>query len=380
VYDNDLSGSIPATVGNWEDMMQFHANGNKLTGSIPATVGNWEKLMAFTVHQNQLSGGVLPPLPFDKMSYPNCQLFGHPRRNAFYCPWPQGATEKCAENNGSRLIPITGSGCLEPTPPTPPCATTHHNGTAASMIEVPWDDALAGDFNLTVEILLGLMSSTHSILSRTKTISATNAGTQFDLQVHTGVSLNYFMGNGQPSLHQGYGVQLLGPNLKPLSSKWTTIKLTMIGETCTMFVNGKQVSSLPFVGTRLNTTKPIHIGGYFNNPDQDNQYYNGSLRNAKINGKCLLEQPPPPPTPHPTPMLPTPLPSPAPGTSPCTGLSVNLVVDQCLAWIEVFETLDGDGWTNCKGTRLDPCSCKAAPPHPAEIICGGGNPATVAVM
>ena len=45
--------------------------------------------------------------------------------------------------------------------------------------------------------------------------------------------------------------------------------------------------------------------------------------------------------------------------SPCTGASTNLAVDQCLAWIKLYEATGGDAWVQCAGSKTDPCSCGA---------------------
>jgi hypothetical protein len=42
----------------------------------------------------------------------------------------------------------------------------------------------------------------------------------------------------------------------------------------------------------------------------------------------------------------------------CTGSSSNLPQDRCDAWGDFYDALTGDGWTYCKGTKSDPCSCK----------------------
>ena len=44
----------------------------------------------------------------------------------------------------------------------------------------------------------------------------------------------------------------------------------------------------------------------------------------------------------------------------CTGASANLAVDQCLAWIELYDSTGGSGWKVCSGMRTDPCACMGA--------------------
>jgi hypothetical protein len=41
----------------------------------------------------------------------------------------------------------------------------------------------------------------------------------------------------------------------------------------------------------------------------------------------------------------------------CTGSSGNLPQAECTAWISIFDKTGGLQWSNCKASRLDPCSC-----------------------
>ena len=45
-------------------------------------------------------------------------------------------------------------------------------------------------------------------------------------------------------------------------------------------------------------------------------------------------------------------------TSPCTGASANLAVDQCLAWLKFYNDTNGPNWEVCSEFETDPCSCQ----------------------
>jgi hypothetical protein len=58
-------------------------------------------------------------------------------------------------------------------------------------------------------------------------------------------------------------------------------------------------------------------------------------------------------------------PSPAPGNT-CTGASTQLPAAQCTAWIKLYDSTGGKGWTRCQlkmkrpaNLRTDPCGCQA---------------------
>ena len=56
---NNLSGALPARIGDLTELKELALNNNVLTGSIPSEIGNLTKLQELTLHVNQLSG----PLP-----------------------------------------------------------------------------------------------------------------------------------------------------------------------------------------------------------------------------------------------------------------------------------------------------------------------------
>ncbi len=55
---NELSGSIPSTVGNWTSLTWLYLGGNQLTGSIPPEIGSLTGLTYLWLFDNQLSGTI----------------------------------------------------------------------------------------------------------------------------------------------------------------------------------------------------------------------------------------------------------------------------------------------------------------------------------
>lgn len=49
MYNNDLSGAVPASVGNMTALVQLELNDNALTGAIPDTIGMLTNLQALYV-------------------------------------------------------------------------------------------------------------------------------------------------------------------------------------------------------------------------------------------------------------------------------------------------------------------------------------------
>ncbi|MCE2422709.1 MAG: hypothetical protein J4G03_05305, partial [Gemmatimonadetes bacterium] len=64
---NDLTGSIPAELGNLESLWYLNLSSNGLTGSIPAELGDLEILADLRLHGNS---GLTGPLPNDLTATP----------------------------------------------------------------------------------------------------------------------------------------------------------------------------------------------------------------------------------------------------------------------------------------------------------------------
>ena len=60
--DNQLSGEIPAELGNLDNLVSLDFSDNRLSGEIPAELGNLTNLEALDLSGNQLSGEIPPEL------------------------------------------------------------------------------------------------------------------------------------------------------------------------------------------------------------------------------------------------------------------------------------------------------------------------------
>ena len=86
LYGNQLSGSIPIQLGNLTNLTRLYLYGNRLSGSIPAQLGNLTNLGYLYLHNNQLSGCIpralrdvryndLGKLGLDDCSDPELRIF-----------------------------------------------------------------------------------------------------------------------------------------------------------------------------------------------------------------------------------------------------------------------------------------------------------------
>jgi len=60
---NNLTGSIPTSLGNLGNLTSLDLGDNKLTGSIPASLGNLGNLIIFLIHHNKFYGPIDIDLP-----------------------------------------------------------------------------------------------------------------------------------------------------------------------------------------------------------------------------------------------------------------------------------------------------------------------------
>ena len=58
LYGNELTGEIPAELGNLANLEQLDLFGNQLSGEIPPELGNLADLAFLFLNENQLSGCV----------------------------------------------------------------------------------------------------------------------------------------------------------------------------------------------------------------------------------------------------------------------------------------------------------------------------------
>ena len=69
LYGNQLTGAIPAELGNLTNLTHLYLSGNQLTGAIPAELGNLANLQTLHLYSNQLTGEI----PAELGSLPSLQ-------------------------------------------------------------------------------------------------------------------------------------------------------------------------------------------------------------------------------------------------------------------------------------------------------------------
>ena len=102
---NDLTGSIPAELGSLTALGTLSLEGNNLTGSIPVELGNLTALTDLFLFSNQLSGPV--PLPVASLGahIPECRLESNP---GLFIPDSQDYVDADLDNDGFIcLIPLS---------------------------------------------------------------------------------------------------------------------------------------------------------------------------------------------------------------------------------------------------------------------------------
>ena len=102
---NDLTGSIPAELGNLTALGTLSLEGNNLTGSIPVELGNLTALTDLFLFSNGLSGPVPLPVASLGAQIPECRLESNP---GLFIPDSQDYMDADLDNDGFIcLIPLS---------------------------------------------------------------------------------------------------------------------------------------------------------------------------------------------------------------------------------------------------------------------------------
>ncbi|KAF0222000.1 MAG: hypothetical protein FD176_3011 [Rhodospirillaceae bacterium] len=120
-------------------------------------------------------------------------------------------------------------------------------------------DAMTGDFTLEAWINHDGGATYRPILSKG---SGSNTAAEFDLQVNDSGNLSFFMGNGGD-----YGVEIIGSAVS--ANAWHHVAVTVSGTSVALFLDGNQVGTGTFTGTRQATAAALEIGHYNNGADQN---------------------------------------------------------------------------------------------------------------
>ncbi len=108
LINNNLSGTIPSSVGNLDSLSYLRLDSNKLTGSIPATIGNLSHLVFLTARGNQLNG----PLPTTFASMDSLQ-----RLDLFYNQIPGSIPSQLGSALNLNYLDLSGNNLSGTIPP-----------------------------------------------------------------------------------------------------------------------------------------------------------------------------------------------------------------------------------------------------------------------
>ena len=85
--DNKLTGSIPENIGDLDSLKYIYLQRNKFSGQIPQSIGNLEKVKRLYLHSNNLSGEI--PVSICNL-YDNYEYFSLHLNNNNLCPGELG--------------------------------------------------------------------------------------------------------------------------------------------------------------------------------------------------------------------------------------------------------------------------------------------------
>jgi hypothetical protein len=54
--DGPLTGTLPASIGQWTALTYFGVSTNEMTGTLPASIGNWSQIQEAYFDQNNFTG------------------------------------------------------------------------------------------------------------------------------------------------------------------------------------------------------------------------------------------------------------------------------------------------------------------------------------
>lgn len=93
LYDNNITGALPPTIGAITDLQVLWLSNNSMAGAVPASVSKLRVLQYFFLEQNGFDGAVeAKGAPGEgKLSRNTCDL----SQNSFKCPLPAWAKASC---------------------------------------------------------------------------------------------------------------------------------------------------------------------------------------------------------------------------------------------------------------------------------------------
>jgi hypothetical protein len=74
IFDNEVTGSLPTSIGRWYNLENFDVGRNKLNGSVPTELSNWRGIQKAYFDENGFRGTMPPIGPAWQIFCPKTQI------------------------------------------------------------------------------------------------------------------------------------------------------------------------------------------------------------------------------------------------------------------------------------------------------------------
>jgi Leucine-rich repeat (LRR) protein len=379
---NQLTGPVPSTIGELTGLTYLHLGINRLTGTVPQEMTQLKNLTYLAIESNHRLTGKLPAFEFSQFKS-CCDMIG----DVFTCPLPEGA-DMC----------IGGPGCGGGK--YPPACFPACNGSSSSLtasdcsawqrfsrdpLYEKWAEGKCGTQVHTDPCSCTFTAPVGCTDWRITSIDMDSQHTPMEVLPSGVVPLalldltdltvlilgrNQLDGTIPSAIGQLTGLTSLSLGGNQLDGTIPSA-IGQLAELTDLSLGTNQLTgSVPTEMMQLKKLTNIRLD---TNPDLTGPL--PAFNFAQFTECCAMEGD----------SFKCPLPAgaekcaggPGPGCGnrsipkcivqlPCTGSSANLTPNDCSAWQQSFDSMEGKGWKACSDSRLDPCSCGGSTCDPGQ--------------